>query len=250
MERGYIKLWRKTIDSEAFADPVLFKLWCLCILSANHKENFVAIDGLSRPVQVLPGQFITGRFELHKTFYPRKKKTNISPVTLWRKLQTLQNMQNLIINSYSKYSIISICNWPVYQQNDHQLINRRSSTDHQLITNKNDKNDKNDKKEGIEDFDIFWAIYPKKKKKEDARKAFAVLVKNNNFPEVSVLVEAVKAQKNTNDWKKEGGQFIPHPATWLRSGSWQDEIHVNNLDGVVSQKTQRTIQNLMEADLK
>jgi len=108
VETGYVKLWRKTLDSAVFTDPVLFKLWCLCLLLANHKENFVTIEGASAPVQIKAGQFLTGRFELHGAYYPRKKKNNKSPLTIWRKLKTLENMGNLNIKSYNKYSIITI----------------------------------------------------------------------------------------------------------------------------------------------
>jgi len=98
-------------------------------------------------------------------------------------------------------------------------------------------------------FDIFWAIYPKKKKKEDARKAFATVSKKNDFPGVDILVDAVKAQKDTNDWIKQGGKFIPYPATWLRAGSWQDEINTDPLEGVVSERARQTINNLRDLEL-
>lgn len=26
------------------------------------------------------------------------------------------------------------------------------------------------------------------------------------------------------DWKKDGGQFIPYPATWINRGGWEDEV--------------------------
>ena len=25
------------------------------------------------------------------------------------------------------------------------------------------------------------------------------------------------------EWKKDGGKYIPHPATWLRARGWEDE---------------------------
>ena len=143
MERGFVKLWRRSIDSAAFADPVLWKLWCLCLMKANHKTNYVPIEGIAEPVKVTPGQFITGRFALHKEMYPRKKKNQKSPSTIWNKLQILQNMRNLNIRSHAKYSIITISNWEQYQQNEQQANNRLTTGEQPANTNKNDKNEKN-----------------------------------------------------------------------------------------------------------
>ena len=160
MYDGYIKLWRKTIESEVFADPILFKLWCLCLMKANHKTNYVPIEGISRPIKVEPGQFITGRYSLHKEFYYRPSggrhaKKEVSPQTLQRKLRLLENMQNLNINSYSKYSMITICNWSEYQSSEQQLNNSRTTAEQQLNTNKNDKNVKNEKNNYLVESDEF-----------------------------------------------------------------------------------------------
>ncbi len=112
-------------------------------MSANHKEGFVSIEGLSEPIRVVPGSFVSGRYSLHKAFYPTKSKNNKSPLTLWRKLQILEKMQNLNIESHTKHSMITIANWKDYQQVEQQLNNRRTTTEQQLNTNKNVKNDKN-----------------------------------------------------------------------------------------------------------
>ncbi len=37
------------------------------------------------------------------------------------------------------------------------------------------------------------------------------------------LVTAIKAQKQGEQWAKDGGRFIPHPATWLNQARWEDE---------------------------
>ena len=40
----------------------------------------------------------------------------------------------------------------------------------------------------------------------------------------AVILRAVEAQKKTKDWLKDGGQYVPHPASWLNGERWQDEI--------------------------
>ena len=38
-----------------------------------------------------------------------------------------------------------------------------------------------------------------------------------------VLLAAIEAKRNTEDWTKAKGQFVPLPATWLRGKRWEDE---------------------------
>lgn len=70
-----------------------------------------------------------------------------------------------------------------------------------------------------DDFDLFWKVYPKKKSKEAARKAFAKV----KVP-VDTLISAVELQKNCKQWQESGGKYIPYPATWLNQGRWEDEV--------------------------
>lgn len=72
-------------------------------------------------------------------------------------------------------------------------------------------------------FDEFWELYPKKKSKEDARKAWKKL--NPNAELHKRILESVREHIGRDPtWKKDNGQFIPYPATWLRAGGWDDVI--------------------------
>ena len=37
------------------------------------------------------------------------------------------------------------------------------------------------------------------------------------------MIAAVERHQASPQWQKDGGQFIPHPKTWLREGRWKDE---------------------------
>ncbi len=139
------------MDSEIFANPALFKLWALCLMKATHEDIFISIDGAVKPIKLNPGQFVTGRHALHKEYYPKRTATMKSPLTLWRWLKILENMQILNIKAYSKFSLISVTNWNQYQQNEQQMNNRRTTDEHQMNTNKNNKNNKHHKKRVIPD---------------------------------------------------------------------------------------------------
>jgi hypothetical protein len=72
------------------------------------------------------------------------------------------------------------------------------------------------------DFEIFYAAYPKKRKRPDAVKAFAKVT----VP-VEVLVSAIERLLKTDEnWIKEGGRYIPYPASWLNAEGWNDVVGV------------------------
>lgn len=68
-------------------------------------------------------------------------------------------------------------------------------------------------------FDLFWTAYPKKVGKAAAKKAFAKVKVN-----INTLISAVEQQKQSDQWRKDNGQYIPNPTTWLNQGRWDDEL--------------------------
>ena len=70
-------------------------------------------------------------------------------------------------------------------------------------------------------FDRFWGAYPRKVSKADAKKAFVKL--NPDTELVEAMLRALDWQKRLPEWTKDGGQFIPYPATWLNARRWEDE---------------------------
>ena len=66
-------------------------------------------------------------------------------------------------------------------------------------------------------FAEFWIAYPRKVAKGDAEKAW-----KKNKPPVDECLSAIASAKLSADWIKDGGQFIPHPATWLNGKRWED----------------------------
>ena len=70
-------------------------------------------------------------------------------------------------------------------------------------------------------FDLFWSVYPKKTAKPAAIKAFRSAKINGNLPEV---IADIEAKATTEAWTKNGGQFIPNPATYLNQRRWEDGV--------------------------
>lgn len=69
------------------------------------------------------------------------------------------------------------------------------------------------------DFKAFWEAYPKKVGKKEAQKSWSKVK-----VDIDVILNALEIVKNTDDWKKQNGKFIPYPATWLNGARWEDEI--------------------------
>ncbi|RJU01996.1 hypothetical protein D6T65_05085 [Arthrobacter frigidicola] len=70
-----------------------------------------------------------------------------------------------------------------------------------------------------DEFDRWYAVYPKKEAKTAARKAFIKARKTVPF---ETLIEAAANYAQATAAKER--QFIALPATWLNAGRWEDEI--------------------------
>lgn len=70
-------------------------------------------------------------------------------------------------------------------------------------------------------FERFWKEYPKKKSKGDAEKAFKAIKPSEQLLET--MISTIKQAKTSEEWTKEGGRFIPYPASWLRAKGWEDQ---------------------------
>ena len=74
----------------------------------------------------------------------------------------------------------------------------------------------------MDGFALFWQEYPRKAAKAAALKAWQKL---NPSPDlVERILAHVREHKRSQDWIKDGGQFVPHPATFLNGRRWEDDI--------------------------
>lgn len=71
-------------------------------------------------------------------------------------------------------------------------------------------------------FAKFWQAYPRRVGKANALKAWGKLSPDDDLTEK--IVGAVERQKRTDQWQRDEGRYIPHPATWLNQRRWEDEI--------------------------
>jgi uncharacterized protein YdaU (DUF1376 family) len=70
-------------------------------------------------------------------------------------------------------------------------------------------------------FERWWDGYPRKVGKDAAWREW--LHRSPDDDLTAVMITAVEQQRASEQWLRDGGQFIPHPRTWLHQGRWQDE---------------------------
>ena len=76
--------------------------------------------------------------------------------------------------------------------------------------------------EPMEGFEQFWKLYPKKKGRKDAAKAWAKLKPNNELRQT--LITALGKHCVSEDWTKDGGRYVLNAATWLNGERWSDVL--------------------------
>ena len=123
MNRGYIRLWRKTLDSGLLQQRNVWILFSYCLLKATYKTRKVIHGG--REILLEPGQFIFGR-------RVAAEETGLTEREIRTALASLIALKILTSKTTNKFSIISIVNWAIYQspedENDQQPTSNRPQT--------------------------------------------------------------------------------------------------------------------------
>lgn len=73
-----------------------------------------------------------------------------------------------------------------------------------------------------EKFEKFWSLYPKKVNKFKTEEWF----KKNNPSNMllELILNQLNLYKESEEWKKDNGKYIPYPTTWLNQKRWEDDI--------------------------
>ncbi len=121
-DKGWWKCWRCIEDSPIFEDPIKLKLWIMCLNRARWQDNARLYAVGNATVEIVQGSFVTGRKALYTAWCRTASgASNTNPAnrvtakTLWNKLHSMQKLGCLTISSSSRYSVISVVNWRVYQ---------------------------------------------------------------------------------------------------------------------------------------
>ena len=223
-----IPICRSVEKHWVFEDAEYFKLW-YCILS-NTQYTVPARKKVYQGIMYTQhrGEFLFGRREWSRRYGVSEQRI--------RKFMDLLVADGMVVRTQltRKFSIYRVVNYdkfnplkkpvdadvvpPTEPTETPQTTHEKPTDNPQTTTIKKDKKDKNDKEDTYDYFADFWSKYPKKKAKGDAEKAW----KKIKPTEYDALFAGLEAQKKSNDWLKDGGKFIPYPASWLNGRRWED----------------------------
>lgn len=128
MERGYVKLWRKTLDSGLLQHPTAWQVFGYLLMSATRSKRKLMVAG--QVFELSPGDYaasVAGICEFLK-ITTRQCRTA---------LHVLEKLEIVTIKTTNKGSLISLVNWDRYQderqasdkQNDKQATSTRQTND-------------------------------------------------------------------------------------------------------------------------
>lgn len=210
---GWIKLYRKLLESPVFDSEKGLKIWVWCLLKANHKDKVIFI-GRQR-LLVKKGSFIMGGNNAQEVL-------KIARSTIFHWLHILEREGMVSIKKTNKYTVVTIPKWNDYQDDWHQMDINSASNETQKNTNKNDNNVKNEKKNTDNAlFEEFWKIYPRKEAKAKARVAFERKV--HTIEQFRVIATFITHAVRSDRWQEDGGRFIPHATTFINQERWNDD---------------------------
>jgi len=69
-------------------------------------------------------------------------------------------------------------------------------------------------------FQKFWEAFPNTKRKGGRKACFKVWSRSKLEPSADAIVAHVLGMAESADWQKNGGEFIPMPATYLNQARW------------------------------
>lgn len=129
ISKGYIALFRQFIEWEWFTDVNTCHLFLYCLLRANHKNT------KWKGIELKKGQFVT-------SYQKISEDTGLSIRNIRTSLKKLTSKvtNELTHKTTNHYSIITVNNWILYQQNDKQSdkqTDRQVTTDNKQINTSN-----------------------------------------------------------------------------------------------------------------
>lgn len=178
-------------------------------------------------------------------------------------------LQNVTVNSNDllpNKNIYKNNNKNIYAHSENEQVynheddKQKESDNHSSNTIKQETKNKAIKKQNKElnelqekQFDKFWQAYPKKVSKKQAQKSWKKI--NPSLELFEKILKALEMVKQTEQWKKDNGKYVPYPATWLNQERWTDEINMMQDNKMAIKEEQKTkpvyypvCENMLEND--
>lgn len=232
MAGRFIKLYDKILSWEWFSHPNTLCLFIYLLLKAYYKDTAIGGKVIHR------GQLVTSlpKISTDTGLSIQQARTAIAHLVSTGEITDESSNQNRIITivKYDDYQNATDGSTGK-QQASNRRVNRQSTDDStpyiEYIENIEDIekdriippiSPKGGKTQADDSFSVFWEAYPKKVSKPDALKAWKKLKPDAGL--LKAIMDGLSRWKESDQWNRDNGQYIPYPATWLNKQKWEDEI--------------------------
>jgi len=228
---GFVQLSDDLSSWEWFDDKNTVYVYIRLLMEANWGERDY------KGVHLQRGQLIISQREF-------AEKCRVSRQELRTILDRLISTHKITQTSTHKFSLITLIEYDCATQiQTHKSPKTQPTINPPTLLETNRQNVKQPNgaltREGerlAKGFERFWSAYPKKTAKQQALKAFQKL--NPDEALLIAILNSLEQQKHSVQWTKDGGQFIPSPATWLNGKRWEDETTEVNSNEISSTNSQ------------
>ncbi len=226
---GHFNVSRSIFDHPMFDDQPLTRreawLWLISNAAWRPMQVLVRNGRTSELLNLQRGQLSYSRSFLRQAWRWTSEKT------VRTFLARLERERMIDLQTGQLQTIITICNYDVFQ-NGRKLLgpaNGPAVGQQRAGNGPEEENIISIKRKNAlpsyspEGFREWYAIYPKKKSPEAAKRAFAKAI-GSGLIALPALIEKTKAFAASWAGKpKAERQFIPYPASWLNAGGYDDE---------------------------
>ena len=125
-DNSWIKIYRGICESAVFSDAEVLRLWIWLLCNAVYEETDRIYDG--KTVHLMPGEIVIKRAVL-------AERLGVKDSKIYRSLQLLQELGNIVLNPNNKNTLVTIVNWAKFQEKSSEVNNTRT-TDEQQTNNR------------------------------------------------------------------------------------------------------------------
>jgi len=245
MNKNWIKLNRKLLDSDVFKNEKLLKIWIWILLKANHKENTFLLG--RQKLTINKGQFAMG---LNKS----SENLDLAKSTIHYWINYLEKIGKVKLKKTNKYTIITILNWDLYQGVELQKNSKRTLKETNKKERRMNKNEKevsiaetssaekkiknllDDKQKHIKIIGLYARAKGIEFNNKEQQSSF---IKRNLRPAIDLvgyninkIIDTLKYLKENADYKwtlETVGKFIDENLENIKNKTLSDEDILNNI---------------------
>ena len=228
MSDGWVRLYRQIAKnelwlSEPFTDG---QAWVDLLLLANHAPGTIKVRGVRLDVE-------RGQVGWSEVRLAERWKWSRGKVRRFLHYLEEQNMVKVVQQKNCVSTLITVVNYERYQSHDtaddtangQQKSKKKTKEPSTLVAEgKVDVSGVMMTPEQAELFNEFWQAYPKERRTGKGAVVKAWMKHNVDALLSARMVQALERLKLTEQWQRDGGRFIPLPATWLNQRRWEDDV--------------------------